>query len=273
MKELIEKPFSGIGGSLLAIGISTLAGSEISILIIQRLSGMPALVLAGLFGPLTIALTILYTDRVFKLRLLSRIAEPFPILARSTQNVSTDLKGSLRIIMTIRKRFWQIVRPGREALIRATQRPKIGTVSWGDFTSTRPINDNWGFERGMPIDRYYIGQFLERNVGHIRGRVLEVAGNEYTEKYGGDSVEKSDILHPAEGNPRATIIADLAEPSQVTDELFDCVICTQTLQLIFDVKTAITSLYRFLKPGGVLLMTVPGISQICREDMEITGDY
>ncbi len=176
-------------------------------------------------------------------------------------------------MISIKEKFWRLVRPARNAVIRAQQRPRVGCIDWGDFDTTRPINANWGYERGMPIDRYYIGRFLERNAGYIRGRVLEVAGNEYTEMYGGDRVERSDILHPAEGNPRATIIADLEEPSQVTDELFDCIICTQTLQLVFDVNTAMANLYRFLKPGGVLLMSVPGISQICREDMDITGDY
>jgi len=125
----------------------------------------------------------------------------------------------------------------------------------------------------MPIDRYYIDRFLESNAVHIRGRVLEVAGNEYTEKYGGDRVERSDILHPTDGNSRATMIVDLTDSSQVTEALFDCIICTQTLQFIFDVNTAMASLYRFLKPGGNLLMSVPGISQISPEDMENTGDF
>ncbi len=175
--------------------------------------------------------------------------------------------------MTIRNSFWRIVSPRRDALRKAMQRPRVGTVSWGDFARIKPINNNWGFERGTPIDRYYIGQFLERNAGHIRGRVLEVAGDDYTKKYGGDRVERSDILHPTEGNPRATIVADLTDSSQVTDALFDCIICTQTLQCVFDVRTAIASLYRFLKPGGILLMSVPGISQISPEDMESTGDF
>jgi SAM-dependent methyltransferase len=153
------------------------------------------------------------------------------------------------------------------------QTPRVGGIDWGDFDRTQPINANWGYERGTPIDRYYIGRFLQRNAGCIRGRVLEVAGNEYTVKYGGDRVAKSDILHPNKGNPRATVIADLGDPDQVTDDLFDCIICTQTLQLVFDVNSAVANLYRFLKPGGVLLMSVPGISQICREDMDITVDY
>lgn len=176
-------------------------------------------------------------------------------------------------MINIKEIFWRLVRPARNAVRKARQRPRVGLIDWGDFDRTWPINANWGYERGTPIDRYYIGRFLERNAGYIRGRVLEVAGNEYTEKYGDDRVERSDVLHPTEGNPRATIIADLEEPSQGTDELFDCIVCTQTLQLVFDVNTAMANLYGFLKPGGVLLMSVPGISQICREDEGIAGDY
>jgi len=36
---------------------------------------------------------------------------------------------------------------------------------------------------------------------------------------------------------------------------------TQTLHLIYDVRSAIRTLHRVLKPGGVLLATFPGISQ------------
>jgi len=90
VKRLIDKPFSGIGGPCLVLGAATLAGSAISLLIIQKVSGIPALILAGLMGPLTMVLTILYTDRVFRVGLLSRITEPFPILARMVRHDSTD---------------------------------------------------------------------------------------------------------------------------------------------------------------------------------------
>ena len=44
-------------------------------------------------------------------------------------------------------------------------------------------------------------------------------------------------------------------------EQFDCIIITQTLDCIYDVGAALRVLYRILKPGGVLLVTVPGISR------------
>jgi SAM-dependent methyltransferase len=149
----------------------------------------------------------------------------------------------------------------------------VGNIDWGDFDTTRPINANWGYERGAPIDRYYIDGFLQKYASDIRGRVLEVGDNEYTKAFGGARVEKSDILYPTTDNPRATIIADLTVPGQVEDGLFDCIICTQTLQFIFDVRVAIASLFRFLKPGGVLLLTVPGITKISPEDRDRSGDY
>jgi len=40
------------------------------------------------------------------------------------------------------------------------------------------------------------------------------------------------------------------------------------LQFIYDVRAAIFNLYRILKPGGILLATFPGISQISRYDMD-----
>lgn len=175
--------------------------------------------------------------------------------------------------MTIKERIWRRVRPARNALRKAVQNPPVGAIDWGDFGRLQPINDNWGFERGTPVDRFYIGEFLGHHASDIKGRVLEVANNEYTVEFGGDRVQKSDILCPVEGNSRATIIADLTIPELIPENLFDCVICTQTLQFIFDVRTAISSLHRLLKPGGVLLLTVPGISQISREDMAATGDY
>jgi SAM-dependent methyltransferase len=125
----------------------------------------------------------------------------------------------------------------------------------------------------MPVDRFYIERFLACHAEDIRGRVLEVSNNTYTMKFGGARVTKSDVLHNVANNQRATIVADLGTGGGVPEAIFDCIVCTQTLQFIFSVQDAVTSLHRMLKPSGVLLVTVPGISQISREDMVETGDY
>jgi SAM-dependent methyltransferase len=145
-------------------------------------------------------------------------------------------------------------------------------VRFGDLRRLTPVSTRFGFDRGLPVDRWYIEDFLRRHSGDIRGRVLEVGDDRYTRRFG-TQVTESDVLHVEDGNPHATIVADLAGAEQIESNTFDCVICTQTLLLIFDIPAAIASLERILKPGGVVLVTVPGISRICTGEAELWGDY
>ena len=50
-------------------------------------------------------------------------------------------------------------------------------------------------------------------------------------------------------------------------------ILTQTLNAVYDVAAAIETVERILVPGGVVLVTIPGISKISRYDMERWGYY
>lgn len=139
-------------------------------------------------------------------------------------------------------------------------RPRPGLVRFGSLRRVTPISRRWGMDRGRPLDRYYIENFLERHRMDVRGRVLEVGDPTYTLRYGGERVTRSDVLHVTEGNPVATIIGDLASADHIPSDAFDCIILTQTLQLIYDVPAALRTVYRILKPGGVLLATFPGIT-------------
>ncbi|MCQ3937016.1 MAG: hypothetical protein DPW18_08230 [Chloroflexi bacterium] len=140
--------------------------------------------------------------------------------------------------------------------------PAKGGVKFGDLRRLTPVSREFGFERGTPIDRYYIEAFLARHANDIQGHVLEVGDDTYMRRFGGGRVTKKDILHVAEGSPAATIVADLARANHIPSNRFDCIILTQTLHLIFNVQAAVETLCRILKPGGVLLATFPGISQI-----------
>ncbi|MDQ4077913.1 MAG: bifunctional glycosyltransferase/class I SAM-dependent methyltransferase [Chloroflexota bacterium] len=143
--------------------------------------------------------------------------------------------------------------------------PRIGRVRFGSLRRLTPISHQFGFDRGQPIDRYYIENFLARYSHDIRGHVLEIGDRHYTQKYGEGRVTKSDVLYVMEGNPEATIIADLTCADHIPSNTFDCIILTQTLHLIYDVRAAVRTLHRILKPGGSLLATVPGISQISED--------
>ncbi len=142
--------------------------------------------------------------------------------------------------------------------------PAVGHVRFGDLGTTVPVSRDFGFDRGTPIDRYYIERFLERHASEIGGCVLEIGGDEYTRRFGGSRVTRTEVLHVHAGNPRATIVGDLTDAAVLPEGAFDCIVLTQTLQLIFDVRLAVARLHRALAPGGVVLVTAPGISQIDR---------
>ena len=135
-----------------------------------------------------------------------------------------------------------------------------------------PRSRVFGADRGRPIDRHYIEGFLERHAGDVRGRVLEFGDAAYTRRYGGPRVTKSDVLDRA-GNPHATIVGDLQDAGALRAATFDCIICTQVLMYVYDLRTAIASLRRALDDGGVLLATLPGISQLSRVDVQRYGEF
>jgi SAM-dependent methyltransferase len=150
---------------------------------------------------------------------------------------------------------------------RPTERESIG------LTRLEPVSRVFGFDRGKPVDRWYIERFLVAHAADVRGRVLEVAETTYTQWYGGDDVTQSDVLYAAPGHPDATVVGNLATGEGLPRDAFDCFVMTQTLQVIYDVAAAVRGTWNVLAPDGVLLATVPGISQISREDRRDWGDW
>ena len=147
-------------------------------------------------------------------------------------------------------------------------------VDFGDFRRLHPLSPVWGLERGQPVDRYYIERFLATHRSDIRGRVLEVKDPGYSERFGSADITSRDVLDISAENPRATIVADLTRADCIPSEAIDCFILTQTLHIIYDVRAALFHAYRVLKPGGVLLATLPAVSRINYEDGGLDrGDY
>jgi SAM-dependent methyltransferase len=162
-----------------------------------------------------------------------------------------------------------------------------GPVRFGSLRRLSPLSPVYGLSRGLPVDRYYIESFLSRFVpqpgyaaGVIQGRVLEIGGREYVDRYGqwADAptpghVHRVDVLHASPVNPEATLVGSLTDEHSLPRDAFDCVICTQTLHVIFDTRAALHTLHRALKPGGTLLLTVPGITRSCVPDRDTWGDW
>ena len=141
-------------------------------------------------------------------------------------------------------------------------RRRRGPVWLGSLGSTAPFGGNWGYDRGTPVDRWYIERFLAEHSRDVTGRVLEVKDSGYTDRFG-HALQERAVLDVDPANPLATYVADLAAADGVPDDAFDCFVLTQTLQLVFDVRAALGHAHRILRPGGVLLATMPVASRIC----------
>ena len=156
------------------------------------------------------------------------------------------------------------VPPHARRLLRSAVRRvrSLGPVRMGSLRRVQPISRQFGFERGLPVDRFYIERFLTENAHLISGRVLEVGDSAYTRRFGGDRVSQAEVLNIDPLLPETTIVADLASADHVPSSSFDCLVITQTLHLLYHVAAAVQTLHRILRPGGTVLATFPGISPI-----------
>lgn len=153
------------------------------------------------------------------------------------------------------------------------QWPRVGRVRFGDLRRLSPVSPVFALDRGLPIERYYIEQFLARHRDDIRGRALEFGDTFYLDKFGGAVVSAKDVFSyvPA---PGATIVGDLAGESPLPEGKYDAIVCTQTIQMIYDIRLAVRRLSSMLRPGGVLLLTTHGISKVGRHlDRDGWGEY
>ena len=128
--------------------------------------------------------------------------------------------------------------------------PPKSLIDFGSLRRMWPVSDA-GHDRGLPVSAYYIEQFLSRRDGDVKGSVLEFPRDNYTRKLGSGRVTRGEV-------------AGCLEKSSANDTLpsdtFDCVIVVQELACVADVAAALKTIHRILKPGGVLLAVLPGIT-------------
>jgi glycosyltransferase involved in cell wall biosynthesis/SAM-dependent methyltransferase len=175
---------------------------------------------------------------------------------------------SSRMAERVMRSYDELLNGGGGGRRPRSRRQQRSGLAFGDLQRTTPFSREFGFDRGKPVDRRYIEDFLASNAADIHGRVLEVKDDAYTRIYGRDRVTARDVLDIDAANTDATLIDDLATGTRLPSDAFDCIVLTQTLHLIFDLEAAVRTVHRILKPGGVLLATVPGITQIPRAEAD-----
>jgi hypothetical protein len=128
---------------------------------------------------------------------------------------------------------------------------------WGNLRRVEPFSGIFGFDRGTPVDRFYLHRFLDQHRSVVTGRVLEVQVPSYTRTYGHD-VETS---HTVDINPQfqATYTCDLADAPQIQSNSYDCFLAPNTLQHVADLTPALRTMLRVVKPGGTVLASAPAL--------------
>jgi SAM-dependent methyltransferase len=137
-------------------------------------------------------------------------------------------------------------------------------VRWGTLRRLRPFSQHYGYDRGEPVDRWYIDAFVSSQQDAIRGDVLEVREPDYANR-NGQEVTRVHVVDIDRGNRQATLIADLTAEGSLPQASYDCAIVTQTLQFLGDVEATLANLRQALRPGGTLLLTVPCMGKVDHE--------
>jgi len=89
----------------------------------------------------------------------------------------------------------------------------------------------------------------------------------YTRRFGAARVSRSDVLGESEGTPRGTYVGNLENVPHIPSGTFDCVVVPNALHLVHDLRVALRTVYRVLRPGGVALITVPGITEVPSDEL------
>jgi hypothetical protein len=129
-----------------------------------------------------------------------------------------------------------------------------GVPRWGNLRRARPFSSHFGFERGTPVDRFYLEAFLTEWQAAITGDVLEIQAPDYARRYGHalGRTESVDILP----QHQPTWCCDLADAGGlIPDAHYDCVLLPNTLSVLQRAEGCLQQAWRITRPGGVILAT------------------
>lgn len=139
----------------------------------------------------------------------------------------------------------------RAAWVRRRARPDVGRVRLGSLRTMQPLQPPTGSLSPGAVDRHYADAFLREHAGRVRGRVLAVGQVPADLLASTADVER---LAVGEAFPDDPAAAPLGE------EAYDTIILGHALHRVYDVWAAAEAAGRALRPGGVLLVTVPGLA-------------
>ncbi len=112
------------------------------------------------------------------------------------------------------------------------------------------------------FDRKFINDYVQSNKNYIKGDVLEFSGGDiiYAKKYGDKNINLKMAAYQGHKDiyPHADYHIDLEDISTLPEQKFDCIVATQVIMYMYDLKKTMENLKYMLKDNGALILTVPG---------------
>lgn len=162
--------------------------------------------------------------------------------------------------MTLASRAKAVLSPAWVVRARCLSRG-LPLPRWGNLRRATPFSTYFGFDRGTPIDRYYVHRFLTEWQHDITGDVLEIQLASVAQRYGQHVVRMDTV----DIDPRfaPTYCCDLAlSEGVIPSDAYDCFVLPNTLSFLRDLDGSLRHALRVVKPGGAILATVPVIGQL-----------
>ena len=164
---------------------------------------------------------------------------------------------SSTVLAGVKERGKQLVGPRTTTALRCLLRG-YDLPRWGNLRRTAPFSTTYGFERGTPVDRYYLHRFLAAHRSAITGAVLEVQVDSYTRRFGHEVTrsETFDVIPLF----RPTYLCDLSHAEGILpDAAYDCLLLPNTLPYLLELDAALANMFRVVKPGGSILASAAGL--------------
>jgi SAM-dependent methyltransferase len=140
--------------------------------------------------------------------------------------------------------------------------PAVDDIDWGQLRRLTPICGRYGASRGTPIDRYYLGRFVDTIRPLVSGNVLDIGGDTvYRKAFGFHAVKAHDILQ-LPPFPGAKYLGDAHDPSLVQANRYDAVLAFNVLEHCARPWQIAGNIYRWLKPGGRAFCVVPNAQRL-----------
>jgi SAM-dependent methyltransferase len=147
--------------------------------------------------------------------------------------------------------------------------PGPGSIDFGDLKRRWPFSHRFGFDRGAPVDRYYLQQFVAAIGPKVRGRCLEIGGtlvNRGVYKLEVDEFRTLDLPHSGVADD---LMGDAADPDVFAADSWDSILAFHVLEHCPDPFAVVHNIHRWLTPGGHAFIVVP-----CAQRMHnFPGDY